>query len=106
VLQQCAAGDFNGDGKGDLACHTTNDSWQMLLSDGVTPDLLAGSTTIFGGVTSFQYAHAATMPLSSVPVPIDVVTGSTTEDGTGRKAVTTISYNNGYYSDPQHDIRG
>jgi RHS repeat-associated protein len=104
LFQQCVAGDFNGDGKGDLSCHTTADSWQMLLSDGITPDLMSGTTNVFGGQTSFEYSKAATM--GSVPIPIDVVTRSTTDDGNGQQATTAVAYAGGYFSVAQHDFRG
>jgi RHS repeat-associated protein len=104
VFQQCVVGDFNGDGKGDFTCHATADAWRMYLSDGVTPDLMSGSTNIFGGVMSFEYSRAATM--GTVPVPLDVVTKLTTDDGNGQKAVTSVAYTGGYFSVAHRDFRG
>jgi RHS repeat-associated protein len=105
VYQACAVGDFNGDAKGDIACRFAN-TWQLLLSDGTTPDLLSGSTNVFGGTTSVQYTRAASLPDSRVPIPLDIVSGLTSDDGTGRPAVTTIGYTGGYFDVAHRDFRG
>jgi len=105
VPQRCALGDFNGDGKGDIACRA-GDNWQLMLSGEVTPDLMSGTTNTFGGITSVEYSRAATMTGTRIPFPLDVVTKSTSEDGTGRKAVTNVTYIGGYYDIPTRDFRG
>jgi RHS repeat-associated protein len=105
LYQRCTAGDFNGDAKGDVACRITGGSWQFLLSDGITSDLMSSTTTIFGGTTSFEYGRAATMS-PDIAVPIDVVVRSASDDGSGRKAVTDITYTGGYFHVAQRDFRG
>lgn len=105
VFDQCIPGDFNGDGKSDLACQTTGDQWQLMLSDGRPPDLLSGTTNIFGGTMAFEYAHAATSNNARIPVPYYVLAKSTTDDG-NRPAVTSIAYGGGYYDVATRDFRG
>jgi RHS repeat-associated protein len=105
IPKRCVLGDFNGDGKGDMACRGGTD-WQVMLPGGATPDLMSGTTNIFGGVTSLEYSRAATMANTRIPFPLDVVTKSIAEDGTGRKAATSIVYVGGYFDVPTRDFRG
>jgi len=51
-------GDFDGDGKTDLAfLNRTSGQWRVALAAGPTPDLLASVTTGLGHVTQFDYAN-------------------------------------------------
>lgn len=49
-------GDFNGDGRVDVAVHSrATDTWRVLLAGGATPDLLIKVTNGVGHVTQVEY---------------------------------------------------
>lgn len=105
LFEQCIPGDYNGDGKTDMACQSDKDRWQLMLSDGRASDLLSGTTNIFGGTMAFEYAHVSTTNNVRIPLPIYVLSKTTSNDGS-RNAVTTITYGGGYYDMATRDFRG
>jgi RHS repeat-associated protein len=116
VVAQCFTGDFNGDGKTDIAClggtGSTN-NWNVALSHTFPTDLLSSVSNGVGGYTSIQYTPSTQYQNTQLPFPIQVVSNVTQcANYTGGGClhdnwiVTNYTYSGGFYYNPTHEFRG
>ncbi len=102
-------GDFNGDGKADIAALHHNDtpgySW-LATASGPIPDLLAGLNNGIGGTTTIAYQPSTQFTNTLLPYPVQVVSSLTTNDGNGNVATTNYTYSGGFHHIAERDFRG
>src|SRR5262245_39474928 len=113
-----AAGDFNGDGKGDLAEFYVSGTLfksDAHTSNGAFPDLLNSITNSLGGTTTVLYtpssaASVATSawPKANPPFVLQTATSVTANPNNSASAVatTTYSYGNALWHGPERRFLG
>jgi RHS repeat-associated protein len=107
IGNQCVTGDFNGDGKTDMACYTAaNGVWHVALSAGAAVDLLAQLQNISGGITTIEYTASTAYPNTLLPFSIQSVSAIVTADGRGGTRKTELTYRGGFFYIPEKDFRG
>jgi RHS repeat-associated protein len=98
---QTLIGDFNGDGKTDLALRNQRVGWgttPIFFSSGATvPDLLTTVANGTGGTTSLAYASSSTWTNSNNPPLVQTVIRVTTADGRGGTSTTSYAYSGGLF---------
>jgi RHS repeat-associated protein len=107
LRDQCMVGDFNGDGKADLACYTCDNgqwtevldpatnsniyvcyvnnspapgTWSMGLSDPFPTDLLSSISNGLGSNVSIQYTPSTAYQNTQLPFPVQTVSSVTACD--------------------------
>lgn len=100
-------GDFNGDGKSDMAGYTNNvNMWHVTLPGGAFPDLLSKITNGHGVVTTINYkpltdlgvyskGNSAVYPRYDFQGPLYVVYSYSTSNGIGGTSTYTYKYSAG-----------
>ncbi len=107
-----AMGDFNGDGKDDIADYRgpTNFIADVHASSGPFPDLLTGVTNSFGGITTVGYSPSSAWGATAgTNLPFVVQTASSIKVNDGRTTPvpeTTFSYGGGVWSAAQQRFLG
>lgn len=98
TINSFVVGDFNGDGKSDIAVVSQNlQSW-VGLSSGPAVNLLTQVNNPLGGTVAVQYESAySTGTITNVPFPIQIVRSVTTSDGMGDTIISSYSYSGGLY---------
>ena len=97
------AGDFNGDGKTDIASANGGSIYVQLQSNNMLPDVLNFYTTGLGNTTSITYKpltnntvytkdNTAVYPYVDLQAPLYVVSSVTTSDGIGGSYATNFTY--------------
>jgi hypothetical protein len=91
-------GDFNGDGKTDLLCHSGTTSKVAVSGDlrGRT-DLLEELTSSLGGSTSVTYTPSSDWENTNGPPVRETVTSVMVEDGRGWQSTTSYTYADGLF---------
>jgi len=91
-------GDFNGDSKTDLLCHSGTTSKVAVSGDlrGRT-DLLEELTSSLGGSTSVAYTPSSDWENTNGPPVRETVTSVTVEDGRGWQSTTSYTYADGLF---------
>jgi RHS repeat-associated protein len=108
-LLRIAIGDFDGDGRADIA---GNDSsgvatpMSIYRSQGLYPDLLATVSNGVGGSMSVAYVASPSWPGMQSPIPLQTVQTVTKVDGNGVTAMTTYGFSGGYYHLGEREFRG
>lgn len=113
ITMQCVVGDFNGDGKSDLAC-LNNNVWSMAISDELPTDLLSSVSNGFGSRVDISYLPSTHYQNTQLPFAIQTVSTITKCDNysaslgrcVGNAATTSYDYSGGVYYIPTHDFRG
>ncbi|ATB37102.1 hypothetical protein CYFUS_002523 [Cystobacter fuscus] len=103
------AGDFNGDGKTDLAFTRPQwNSWKTRLSSGPIPDLLSALRNGLGGTTRVQYSPSSAWSNTFLPEGLILQTTSavTQEDGRGNASTTRYQYQGGLWSSSERRFLG
>jgi RHS repeat-associated protein len=90
-----AGGDFNGDGKTDLYCHTATAPVAVAGTGGWQADLVSSIANGLGGTIQVAYTPSAAFPNTNNPPPKHVVTTLTRLDGRGGSSTSTFIYADG-----------
>jgi RHS repeat-associated protein len=98
-----AAGDFNGDGRTDVAMMVKNASGQwwpnnVLSPGGSYPDLLTGVKNSLGGTTTVAYKGSPAWTGNVIPFVLQTVASITRNDGRTAAATTSYSYTGGLWN--------
>jgi hypothetical protein len=109
VGNQCMSGDFNGDGRTDIACYGGSGSnWAISMAVGDNPGwMLATNNGLTAGIQSIAYKSlpqalgvsyrsdlTVSLPKTNAVIPVEVVTGVVQSSGVGGGRTTSYSYGN------------
>jgi RHS repeat-associated protein len=111
---KCVTGDFNGDGRSDIACDISDtNTWPMLMSTNTYPDLLSHITGVLEATTDITYTPSSHyMDTGSEPdnwymsFIAQTVSSVTTNDDNGNQATTDYDYDFGYFDPGEREFRG
>lgn len=107
VTNQCLTGDFNGDGKTDMACYTGSSGiWHVATSAGPPVDLLSRIKNITGGLTTIEYKASTDYKNQLLPFTVQTVSSVVNDDGRGNSHRTDIRYSGGFFYIPEKSFRG
>ncbi|MGH9837386.1 MAG: toxin TcdB middle/N-terminal domain-containing protein, partial [Blastocatellia bacterium] len=105
--EEIVTGDFSGDGKTDVAHSRSRwGAWRVTYDTASPPDLLSGISNGLGGTTTITYKPSTTFPNTLLPLAVQVVSSTATDDGNGNTMKTNYSYAGGYYHLGERDYRG
>jgi len=109
-LSRFRLGDFNGDGRIDIArVEGVNATVPMSLyySSGDPSNFLRSISNGLGAVTTINYRSSARAELNPLlPFPVWHIFSIVTDDGFGVVSSTGYTYRDGYYHIPERDFRG
>ncbi|WNG62078.1 hypothetical protein F0U59_50780 [Archangium gephyra] len=104
-----ASGDFDGDGKADIAFTRPGwNGWKTRFSSGPMPDLLRVLYNGLGGTTRVQYSPSSAWSNTYLPEGLVLQTASaiTQEDGRGNSSTTRYQYQGGLWSSSERRFLG
>jgi len=100
AINSFIVGDYNGDGKSDIAAVTKDLKTWVGISSGPAVNLLTQVTNSLSASITVQYQNAYRSGMATdVPFPIQVVQSVTTSDSMGSSVATSYSYSGGLYQD-------
>ncbi|HEY6175442.1 MAG TPA: FG-GAP-like repeat-containing protein [Kofleriaceae bacterium] len=98
---QILIGDFDGDGKTDVALRDVRVGWTttpiFFSGGGNVPDLVTSLRDVAGGTTTLAYAPSSGWTNTNNPPLVHTVTSIVTGDGRGGSSTTTYSYAGGLF---------
>jgi len=98
-------GDFNGDGKSDIAT-VWNNGVQFYKSAVPFPDLLTGINNSIGGGSTIEYSSSSDYDNANLPFILHPVSSIINDDGRGQELRTDYSYEGGYYDSANREFWG
>ena len=106
VVDCTQVGDFDGDGRADVADTSVGTSPRIHRATGTAPDLLSRSDNGIGGVSTIAYAPSTGSKNDPGAPIVQVVTQTTVQDGAGGSATTDTSYEGAKYDAPSRRFLG
>lgn len=107
VGNRCTAGDFNGDGKTDIACYSTYPgSWHVGLSNSFPTDYVKSITSGIGGVVRPSFSPSTIYDNLNLPFAVQVLSALTVESSGTSSSTTNFAYAKGYFHIGERDFRG
>jgi len=107
IWQQCQTGDFNGDGRTDMACYSGNSgNWDVVSNSNIGTNLVATMKDAIGGTSTISYLPSSAFQNALLPIVLPTVSAISVDDGNGHTSRSTYLYSGGYFSLPERDFRG
>ena len=107
-VNRVVAADFTGAGRDSLLwIAPLNKATGLNSTPGLSFNLMTSVTEPLGSVITVEYKPSAEFSNSGgLPLPLNVVSAVTQNDGNGHTSRTDFSYTGGYYHVGEHDYRG
>src|SRR5271157_4008693 len=107
IWQQCQTGDFNGEGRTDMACYSGNSgNWDVVSNSNIGTNLVATMKDAIGGTSTISYLPSSAFQNALLPIVLPTVSAISVDDGNGHTSRSTYLYSGGYFSLPERDFRG
>jgi RHS repeat-associated protein len=99
--------DVNGDGRGDIILGPdASGNWYGGLGLYPASDLLTHLRNGYGATTTIEYQPSTRFSNTQLPIPMQLVTAISIDDGNGLIAKSEYAYQGGYYHLKEKEFRG